>query len=290
MNPFDVLGLSHGATVEQAKAAYRKLAMEHHPDRGGSETKFKEVKAAWESIEKGWRPPPPNQSYASSFSEPKPPPKTDKQSVKPSDRPSGATAGKPAPGYEARGKMPDMPHTTSKHVGYGGYEHFVTLEITADQAFEGCVVPFVHKGGIMHYEVRPGYTSRTEKLDFIKETMIGSGDRGVVSITVKLIVSDRVSDPDEKTRDAEIAVNLCALGLFTGGRITVVDHLGEKIPIVLPAGYDPQQLIAIQNHGFGREGQRGTLFVKIKPTFKAPSNLNAGELRQLQALNEMAKK
>jgi hypothetical protein len=56
-NPYDTLGIPHGSSKEVAQAAYRKLAMLHHPDRGGSEAKFKEVKAAWESIERGWSEP-----------------------------------------------------------------------------------------------------------------------------------------------------------------------------------------------------------------------------------------
>ncbi len=56
-NPFDILGIPRGSSIEIARAAYRKLAMLHHPDRGGSEAKFKEAKQAWEHIENGWSEP-----------------------------------------------------------------------------------------------------------------------------------------------------------------------------------------------------------------------------------------
>ena len=56
-NPYDILGIPRGSSIEVARAAYRKLAMLHHPDRGGSESKFKEVKQAWEHIESGWSEP-----------------------------------------------------------------------------------------------------------------------------------------------------------------------------------------------------------------------------------------
>lgn len=51
-----ILGLSSGASDEEIKKAYRKKAMEHHPDRGGNEDKFKEAKAAFEFLEKGDQP------------------------------------------------------------------------------------------------------------------------------------------------------------------------------------------------------------------------------------------
>lgn len=42
-NCFTVLGLSISATEEQVKSAYRKLSMEYHPDKGGSQEKFVEI-------------------------------------------------------------------------------------------------------------------------------------------------------------------------------------------------------------------------------------------------------
>jgi len=50
MNPYDVLGIKHGANEAEAKKAFKKLAMKHHPDKGGSTEKFQEVKEAYERI------------------------------------------------------------------------------------------------------------------------------------------------------------------------------------------------------------------------------------------------
>ena len=41
------LGLDDSATAEQVEAAYRKLAREHHPDRGGDEATFKSISDAY---------------------------------------------------------------------------------------------------------------------------------------------------------------------------------------------------------------------------------------------------
>ena len=53
-DPYNVLGLRHGASAEEVKKAYRRLALETHPDRNPgdkeAEEKFKEIKEAYEMI------------------------------------------------------------------------------------------------------------------------------------------------------------------------------------------------------------------------------------------------
>ncbi len=47
---YEVLGIGKNASADEVKKAFRKLAIEHHPDRGGDETKFKEVNEAYEVL------------------------------------------------------------------------------------------------------------------------------------------------------------------------------------------------------------------------------------------------
>src|ERR1700722_1994298 len=47
---YEVLGLSKSASADEIKKAFRKAAIEHHPDRGGDEAKFKEVNEAYEVL------------------------------------------------------------------------------------------------------------------------------------------------------------------------------------------------------------------------------------------------
>ncbi len=47
---YDILGVSKNAPVEEIKRAYRKLALEHHPDRGGDQEKFKEINEAYQVL------------------------------------------------------------------------------------------------------------------------------------------------------------------------------------------------------------------------------------------------
>jgi len=47
---YETLGIAKTATDKEIKKAYRKLAVKHHPDKGGDEAKFKEVSAAYEIL------------------------------------------------------------------------------------------------------------------------------------------------------------------------------------------------------------------------------------------------
>jgi len=47
---YETLGVEKDAEAKDIKKAYRKLAVKHHPDKGGDEQKFKEISAAYEVL------------------------------------------------------------------------------------------------------------------------------------------------------------------------------------------------------------------------------------------------
>lgn len=47
---YDDLGVSRSASKEEIREAYKKLAIRHHPDKGGDEETFKEVARAYETL------------------------------------------------------------------------------------------------------------------------------------------------------------------------------------------------------------------------------------------------
>ena len=49
-NAYETLGVPKGASDEEIKRAYRKLASQHHPDKGGDKTKFQEIQVAYDTL------------------------------------------------------------------------------------------------------------------------------------------------------------------------------------------------------------------------------------------------
>ena len=49
-DPYEVLGIQRNASDSEIKKAYRKLAMVHHPDKGGNPEQFKEIQNAYDIL------------------------------------------------------------------------------------------------------------------------------------------------------------------------------------------------------------------------------------------------
>ena len=47
---YKVLGVDRGVDDRTLKKVYRKLALQHHPDKGGDEEKFREISSAYDVL------------------------------------------------------------------------------------------------------------------------------------------------------------------------------------------------------------------------------------------------
>lgn len=49
-NFYEVLGVNKNSSLEEIKSAYRKLARENHPDKGGNKEKFQKIQEAYDTL------------------------------------------------------------------------------------------------------------------------------------------------------------------------------------------------------------------------------------------------
>ena len=47
---YTILGVGKTATADEIKRAYRKLASQHHPDKGGDTAKFQQIEEAYRTL------------------------------------------------------------------------------------------------------------------------------------------------------------------------------------------------------------------------------------------------
>ena len=50
MNHYETLGINEKTNADEIKKAYRKLASQHHPDKGGDTKKFQEIQTAYDTL------------------------------------------------------------------------------------------------------------------------------------------------------------------------------------------------------------------------------------------------
>ena len=50
MNYYDILEISKDAPIDDIKKQYKKLALKHHPDRGGDPEMFKKISEAYQTL------------------------------------------------------------------------------------------------------------------------------------------------------------------------------------------------------------------------------------------------
>ena len=50
MDPYKILGINQSSSDDEIKKAYRRLASQHHPDKGGDTARFQEIQQAYDTL------------------------------------------------------------------------------------------------------------------------------------------------------------------------------------------------------------------------------------------------
>lgn len=253
---YEVLGVSKNASADEIKKAFRKAAIEHHPDKGGDETRFKEINEAYEVLK-------------------------DADKRKRYDQFGhagvGAGGGNPFEGFGGFGQGQEV-HFDFGDLGFGdifssffggsagpsgrrqkrGRDVETNVEITFEQAVFGTEVDLRLTlddvcGHCKGKTVEPGYSLQT------CQTCNGSGQVFNVTRTIFGNIQQASICPKCAGR-GQVPEKVCSVCHGKGTR-----RKSQSIALKIPAGIDDGNTIRLHERGEAvADGPKGNLYVNIR--------------------------
>jgi DnaJ-class molecular chaperone len=250
---YEVLGVSKSANPEELKRAYRKLAMEYHPDRNKSkeaESKFKEINAAYEVLSD----PQKKQTY---------------DSVGHTTYENGGAGGGPFGGAQGGGPFTySYSSSGNPFEGTGYSDPFDIFE-----QFFGGGSPFGRR--------KPAYSLRIDFMDAVKGTekkVTLEGKSKTIKVPAGVqtgsrirfddfdVVIDVAAHPKFHREGYDIVtIEKISMTLAALGGTYEVETVSGKVKLKIPAGTQPDAVIRIKGKGIKhlQKTLNGDHFVKI---------------------------
>tara|TARA_B100001109_G_scaffold66636_1_gene54340 strand:+ start:230 stop:1063 length:834 start_codon:yes stop_codon:yes gene_type:complete len=268
MDYYDTLGVSRNASQDELKKAYKKASMQHHPDRGGDESKFKEINEAYSTL----KDPQKRQEY---------------------DNPQPQFSQGFGPnGFQGMGGFEDLFANFGFNVR--GRQQQVNPDITIaarislEEAFTGKVMVASYrlrtgKEEVVEIKIPPGAKNgNTIRYEGFGEEGF-PGPRGNLHVKIQ-VTPHSIFAVDGINLHCTAKANI--FDFIIGGNILIKTLDGGKVKVNIPAGTSPNTKFSI--HGYGmpdlRTGRKGNLYVTIGGV--VPKNLSQDQIVTLQKLRK----
>jgi DnaJ-class molecular chaperone len=241
-NHYQTLGVDRNATPDEIKRAYRRLASQHHPDKGGDNTKFQEIQSAYDTL-------------------------SNPQKRAMHDSPQNPFSSMNGQGFDfdsifnvfgTRFNQPRQQHQRA----------MMTLWITLPDVARGgpkTISVGTHQGTLtVEIEIPPGINDG----DSVQYPGIGPGGMDLV-ITFRIHPNPRW----ERQGPNLITDHLIDVwDLITGTEITVQDILGITLSLTVPARTQPGTTFRLRERGLAQKsGATGDLLVRVQA--RIPDNI-----------------
>lgn len=265
MSPYEILGVPENATLDQIKKQYRKLSLEHHPDRPtGDANKFKELNEAYELLSDEGR----RKEYDNSL----------KPQVNLFD-----TLFNPErfmnPEFIFRNFFKPPPMTT-------------TLSLTLDQSYTGCKLPisierWVHANNIQNVEKETMYIDIPAGIDSNESIMIpNKGNMGPDGTLGDIRIAIHINNPTKLDRhglDLYYTHDITLKEALCGFEFELTYLQGQVLRITNARNIVTPHFKKILPHmGMKRDGSTGNLIIQFNVIF--PTTLSDSTLQQLETL------
>jgi DnaJ-class molecular chaperone len=251
---YAALGVPRTATADEIKRAFRKLASQHHPDKGGDTQKFQAIQEAYATLG--------DEQKRAEYDNPRP------QFSGFHGTPGGVNINDIFGQMFGQQFAQQHQHPRRSHVR-------MTLWITLlDVATGGRrTVSLGTQSGVsaVEIEIPPGINDG----DNVQYEGLGPGG-------ADLVVNYRISPDRTWQRDAlnlTMEVRLDIWSLILGGELTIDTLTGKTLTVSVPERTQPGTSLRLRGQGLrDRAGQTGDIFVRVQaqiPTNIAPEIIDA---------------
>jgi len=248
-NPYETLGVDRNATPDQIKRAYRKLAGQHHPDKGGDKARFQEVQAAYDLL-------------------------SNPQRRAEHDNPSPFGPG----GFSFRTGGGSFDFENIFNV-FGAQFHHPHQQRMQQQARMSLWITLPDVAQTNRKTISVGTQQGTQVMEIEIPAGINDGDTiqypGVLNGGIDLLITFRIH-PNPKwhregphlSTDHEVSI----WDLILGAEVEIRDILGNQLSLTIPPKTQPRTVFRLRGRGLGQKnGMPGDLLVRVQATI--PENI-----------------
>ncbi len=264
MNYYDVLGLQIDASPTDITKAYRNLAKEFHPDRGGNEQRFHEISEAYDVLKDPYK----RAKFDYSNSKLKGDVFDDMFTV------FGTTGFHPSKREYHRAKV-------NKNLG-------IIVECSLEETLDkqNKTVSIKHTNGTRHLvnlkiprSVNNGTKIKYKKLGDTKYPNLPAGD---LTVTIKILSNNQFIREGDNLK-MHLTIDVWSAIIGTVSQIKTLDN--KILNLNIPPSTQYGRILKISNHGmYTKEGDRGDLLVQI--LVKIPENLSEQQLNICKKLRD----
>lgn len=280
MTHYQTLGVSETATPEEIKKAYRKLASQHHPDKGGDTKQFQEIQTAYDIVS--------NEQKRAQYD---------------NDRRGGGfrftVNGQDVNGFDQMGPdfenmfrqfgfgAPNFGQGFSQHQPRRNKDLRVNIPVTlastlAEQKKTVSVQTTNGQRETVEVIIPRGITHDTQiKYPGLGDNFFSSLARGDLYVHVTIIQQPPFTSSG---LDLHTNIEINCLDAITGGETEVVGLDDSRFSVVIPQGTQPGTTLRIKGQGLWQlnSSTRGNLLVKIHVT--VPVNLSTAQLNLINQI------
>lgn len=241
-NPYETLGVDRNAAPDDIKRAYRRLASQHHPDKGGDKAQFQEIQAAYDTL-----------------SDP------NKRAAHDNPNPFGQR------GFNFRNNGGGFDFESIFNV-FGTQFHHPHQQRVNQQARMSLWITLQDVAKTTQKTISVGTQQGTQVLEIEIPGGINDGDTiqysNILAGGMDLLITFRIHPNPKWLREGlnlTVDYELNVWDLIVGGDLLVNDILGNELSLSIPPRTQPRTLFRLKGRGLGQKnGPIGDLFVRVQ--------------------------